>query len=325
MTVGPALHRLRRAVRQHLEGVTGLVVVACSGGPDSLALAAATAATGRAAGALVVDHGLQGESAAVASRAAQQCRSLGLDPVVVLRADVGSQGGPEAAARAARYEVLMAEAARLGAGAILLAHTQDDQAETVLLGLARGSGTRSLAGMAPVRGVLRRPLLSIPRAEVHAALAETGLEPWADPHNRDLAQRRARVRATVLPLLEAELGPGVAAALARTAELARADADALDEEAAHARRELDAAGWSVEELRGLPRAVRTRVLLAAAREAGCAPGDLTAAHVAEVDRLITDWHGQGPLPLPGRVNAGRQCGRLYFAGESITIGVPDGA
>jgi len=325
MTVGPALHRLRRAVRQHLEGVTGLVVVACSGGPDSLALAAATAATGRAAGALVVDHGLQGESAAVAARAAQQCRSLGLDPVVVLRAHVGSQSGPEAAARAARYEVLTAAAARLGAAAILLAHTQDDQAETVLLGLARGSGTRSLAGMAPVRGVLRRPLLSIPRAEVHAALAETGLEPWADPHNRDLAQRRARVRATVLPLLEAELGPGVAAALARTAELARADADALDEEAAHARRELDAAGWPVEELRELPRAVRTRVLLAAAREAGCAPGDLTAAHVAEVDRLITDWHGQGPLPLPGRVNVGRQCGRLYFAGESITIGVPDGA
>lgn len=290
-----------------------------------MALAAAAAASGRPAGALIVDHGLQADSGAVAARAAQQCRGLGLAPVVVLRADVASAGGPEGAARAARYRVLIDEAARLNAAAVLLAHTQDDQAETVLLGLARGSGTRSLAGMAPVRGILRRPLLQIPRLQVHAALAETGLEAWADPHNADTAHLRARVRATVLPMLEAELGPGVGAALARTAQLARDDADALDAQSVAARQELDATGWAAERLLGLPRAIRTRVLLAAARDAGAPPGDLTAAHVAEVDRLVTDWHGQGPLPLPGRVIVGRQCGRLYFAGDSITIGVPDGA
>lgn len=324
-TVGPALHRLRQAVRADLADVPGPVLVACSGGPDSLALAAAVAASGHPAGAVIVDHGLQQGSAEVARRAAEQCRSLGLTPVDVLTVTVTGPGGPEGAARAARYAALDEAAVRTGAAAVLLAHTRDDQAETVLLGLARGSGTRSLSGMPRRRGIWRRPLLSLTRSDVHAALSEVGLEPWTDPHNTDPSFLRARVRERVIPVLEAELGPGIVAALARSAELARVDADALDEQAAAAMVELDRVGWSTDILGGLDRAVRSRVLRRGAHAAGSPPGDLTSAHVAQIDRLITDWHGQGPLPLPGHVIVGRRYGRLFFAGGSVTIGAADGA
>ena len=207
----------------------GLVLVALSGGPDSLALAAATAfeARGRA-GAVIVDHGLQDGSAATAERAAEQARALGLDPVRVVRVQVGTDGGPEAAARTARYEALDAVAGELGAAAVLLGHTLDDQAETVLLGLARGSGAASLQGMAPEAGLYRRPLLGIRRQTTVQACADAGLEPWDDPQNADPGFTRVRVRQTVMPLLETELGPGVAEALARTAEQLREDSEALD-------------------------------------------------------------------------------------------------
>ncbi|MEN1976940.1 tRNA lysidine(34) synthetase TilS, partial [Cellulomonas olei] len=236
----PAVAATRSAVAASVADLPdgARVLVACSGGPDSLALAAATAfvatAGGRGrlrAGAVVVDHGLQPGSADVASRAAAACRRLGLDPVEVVAVDVTGPGGPEAAARAARTGALESAAGRLGAAAVLLGHTRDDQAEGVLLGLARGSGARSLAGMAPVRGLLRRPLLAVTRAQTVAACAALGLDPWHDPTNAGAAPgdpRRSRVRAHVMPVLERELGPGVAAALARSAELLREDADALD-------------------------------------------------------------------------------------------------
>jgi tRNA(Ile)-lysidine synthase len=151
----PAIADLRRAVRAALPA-EGLVLVALSGGPDSLALAAATAfeAAGRA-GAVIVDHGLQAGSAAIAEAAAEQARSLQLDPVIVVAVTVGADGGPEAAARAARYRALSEAAASLGASAVLLGHTLDDQAETVLLGLARGSGATSLQGMRACRAWTR--------------------------------------------------------------------------------------------------------------------------------------------------------------------------
>ena len=319
----PEVAAVRRAVRAALAdlGPGDLVLVACSGGADSVALAAALAfevasprGTGVRAGGLTVDHRLQDGSADRAEKVAADLAARGLDPVEVLTVDpaTATGHGPEAAARDARYAALDAASDRLGAAAVLLGHTRDDQAETVLLGLSRGSGARSLAGMAPVRGRYRRPLLDLPRATVRAAAA--GLATWEDPHNADPAYARSRVRHDALPVLERTLGPGVAAALARTAAHLRADADALDGWAARALAEaLRDGGLDTAALAALPTAVRTRALRAAALAAGAPASDLSAAHVEAVDRLVTDWHGQGPLQLPGGVTARRTCGTLTLA------------
>ncbi|WP_028046184.1 tRNA lysidine(34) synthetase TilS [Cellulomonas sp. URHE0023] len=317
----PAVAAIRSAVAAALAdvGPGELVLVACSGGPDSLALAAGAAFVGRTAGwrvgAVVVDHGLQDGSAEIAASAAATCVELGLDPVEVVRVDVGGTGGPEAAARAARYTALEAS----DATAILLGHTLDDQAETVLLGLARGSGARALAGMPAVRGRFRRPLLGLRRADTEAACAAQGLTPWQDPTNDGAhadARLRSRVRSEVLPTLERVLGPGVAQSLARTAAQLREDADVLDALADQLVTELthdlthDAAGLDVDVLANAPDAVRRRALRMALVAAGSPAGALTRAHVLAVDALVTDWHGQGPVALPGRVAARRAYGRL---------------
>jgi tRNA(Ile)-lysidine synthase len=320
----PAVARTREAVRGMLtelpSGTT--VLVACSGGTDSLALAAATAfeasKLGLQAGAVIVDHGLQAESAQVAETAAEQCRSLGLDPVVVRAVEVGSEGGPEGAARTARYDALRDAADELGADVVLLAHTRDDQAETVLLGLGRGSGARSLAGMAPVAGLLRRPFLEIPRATTAAACIASKLRPWHDPHNDDPQYTRVRVRHEVLPVLEQALGPGVIEALARTAGLLRADADALDMLAADLaetalRRTDDDVLCDIGMVEAEPDAVRTRVLRQAALEAGCRATDLTAGHIAAVDALVTEWRGQRWIDLPQGIRAARRGGFIVLS------------
>ncbi|MCU1672537.1 MAG: tRNA lysidine(34) synthetase TilS, partial [Frankiales bacterium] len=250
------------------------------------------------------DNGLQDGSAAVAARAAGQCRSLGLEPVEVLTAGDGAagtgDGGPEARARATRYALLESAAARLGAAAVLLGHTLDDQAETVLLGLARGSGTRALAGMAAARGVFRRPLLGLTRDLTAKACAEAGLVPWSDPHNADPRFARVRVRARVLPVLEQELGPGVAEALARTAAQLREDADALDA--------LTPDTADCAELAALPAALRSRALKRWAERA-CGRA-VSAAHVAALRTLVEDWRGQGPVDLPGGTRVSRTAGVL---------------
>ncbi len=319
MGPSPAVATVRLAVRRGLSDLEpgDVVLVAASGGADSLALAAATAfeapRLGLRAGAVTVDHDLQVGSGERARKVATVLAELGLAPVDVRAVQVGSGGGPEAAARAARYQALDAAADEHGAAVVLLAHTRDDQAETVLLGLARGSGTRSLAGMAAVTGRYRRPLLGLDRATVRAAA--DGLPVWEDPHNSDPAFARVRVREAALPALEAALGPGVAAALARTAALSRSDADALDALAGRAATEVTAADGSLDVagLDGLPRAVRSRVVRDAALAAGSPASDLRAEHVEAVDALVTDWHGQGPLQLPGGVTVSRRCGRLLLA------------
>jgi tRNA(Ile)-lysidine synthase len=313
----PAIADVRRAVRAVLPD-RGPVLVALSGGPDSLALAAAVAfeapRAGIAAGAVVVDHGLQPGSDAVAARAAEQAAALGLDPVRVVRVAVDGEGGPEAAARDARYAALERVAREEGATAVLLGHTLDDQAETVLLGLARGSGAASLQGMAPVSGLWRRPLLGIRRSATEAACADAGLAPWHDPHNDDSAYTRVRVRRTVLPVLEAELGPGVAEALARTAEQLREDAAALDafaEEVAEDLADHAEAGLSlpVPALAANPAALRQRLVrLAVQSEFGVA---LSRSQTLEVCRLVTDWHGQAGVDLPG-VRVVRRGANLHF-------------
>jgi tRNA(Ile)-lysidine synthase len=323
MGPGPAVAEVRNAVRESLSGLAAgdLVLVACSGGADSLALAAAAAFAaprrGLRAGGVTVDHGLQPGSAVRATQAAALLAKLGLDPVQAVTVTVPPGAGPEAAARAARYRALDAASAELGAAAVLLGHTLDDQAETVLLGLARGSGGRSLAGMPARRGRYRRPLLAVRRATTAAACAELGLTPWQDPHNADPRYTRARVRHQALPALEAALGPGVAEALARTAGQLRADHEYLDElafaESVQVRGNCsDPAGLPVGWLLALPAPIRTRVLRDAAIMAGCPHGALTARHVDQVAALVTAWHGQRWVDLPGGVRARRRDGNVWF-------------
>ncbi|MFF2523968.1 tRNA lysidine(34) synthetase TilS [Streptomyces liangshanensis] len=298
-----------------------LVLVACSGGADSMALASALAFEAPKlsvrAGAVTVDHGLQDGSDLRAAEVVARLGGMRLDPVESVAVTVGREGGPEAAARDARYAALDAAAERHGAAAVLLGHTRDDQAETVLLGLARGSGTRSLSGMAAVSGAAgryRRPFLQVDRQTARKACLVQSIPVWDDPHNTDPAYTRSRLRHEGLPALEKALGKGVVEALARTARLSRDDADALDAWAADAERSVrDAAGLlECAKLYALPPAVRRRVLRTAVIGAGAPAGSLFARHIEEVDRLITGWRGQGAINLPGRVEARRQGGRLVI-------------
>lgn len=297
------------------------MVVGLSGGADSLALAAATAFEAPKLDlrvvAVTVDHGLQQGSADAAASAAAQAERLGLEAWVV-RVEVGADGGPEAAARAARYRALRDAARDLGATAVLVGHTLDDQAETVLLGLARGSGGGSLQGMAAesdLDGVaLLRPLLDVRRETTRVACAAEDLAPWDDPHNLDPRYARVRVRTAVLPVLEAELGPGIAEALARTATQLREDAEAFDEmidETIEDIVEHAEAGISVSvaALAANPAALRHRIIRHVV--ASEFHQSLTRTQTLEVARLVTDWTGQGPIDLPG-CRARRVGGRIEF-------------
>ncbi|QCB98803.1 tRNA lysidine(34) synthetase TilS [Arthrobacter sp. PAMC25564] len=312
------------------------VLVACSGGPDSLALAAVAAYFARrghvdgrpvSVGAVVVDHQLQPGSAAVAATTARVLRELGLAPVAVRAVEVAATGmGPEAAARDARHAALEGIADETGAGAILLGHTLDDQAEQVLLGLARGSGTRSLAGMRPARGRLLRPFLGLRRDQTLEICAVEGLDPWHDPSNADPAFARSRTRVEVLPLLEKKLGPGVAESLARTAAILQLDADFLEDVAndTFARlREQSGAEISLPEdaLRELAPAVRFRVIAKAAAAVGGQQPSYQRLLAAEA--LLRRQGSAGPVELPGGVSVYRlSLARLLTAGQSDAAGVP---
>lgn len=291
--------------------------VALSGGADSLALMAIAAGV-RPTTALIVDHQLQPASAAVAENARCQALSLGCVAAQVLRVDVGTAGGPEAAARTARYRAL--EAARDGAP-VLLGHTLDDQAETVLLGLGRGSGPRSIAGMRTCDPPWYRPLLSVRRAVTRAACAELGVTPWQDPHNTDRRFTRVRLREELLPLLEDILGGGVAEALARTAGALRADADTLDGLADSAM--LDLRGDGTLETAGLavlPEALRLRVIRRWLLDGGAS--GLTDKQIRGVDALVTEWRGQGGVAVGSplrerRLIASRRDGLLTLHTEPV--------
>lgn len=291
--------------------------MALSGGPDSLALTAVCAGM-RATTALIVDHGLQAGSAAVADTARRHAIALGCVEARVLRIEVGKQGGPEAAARAARYTALREASAD---APVLLGHTLDDQAETVLLGLGRGSGARSLAGMRSHQPPWCRPLLGVRRAVTHAACDELGLHPWRDPHNADRRYTRARLRLDVLPLLEDVLGGGVAEALARTASALREDCDALDD---LANAELETAivsqGLDVCSLTDLPDALRRRVIRGWLLAGGAT--NLTDNQIRRVDELVTNWHGQGGVAVGSelrsqRLVAARRDARLRLHREPV--------
>ncbi|MFT3873935.1 MAG: tRNA lysidine(34) synthetase TilS [Nocardioides sp.] len=322
MALHPTVAAVRREVRRSLADLDpgAVVLVACSGGADSLALVAATVAE-RADSAwrvvgVTVDHGLQEGSTAQAARVVDQMAALGVDETVTATVRVEAGGlGVEAAARQARYAVLEELAQRFEADAVLLGHTRDDQAETVLLGLTRGSGGRALAGMRRGFGPFRRPLLEVSRTDTETACAVQGIEAWQDPHNDDPRFTRSRVRHTVLPMLEDELGPGVTEALARTADQLRVDMDHLDDLADLALADLALAALTdpapIAELAVLPTAVRRRVLRLLALRAGAPAADLFHTHVLAVDALVVDWRGQRWIDLPGHLRAVRRDGMLH--------------
>ena len=311
----PSVAATRVAVRRDLADVPpgSTVVVACSGGADSLALAAATVHEARAGGWRVVgatvDHQLQEGSAAQAARVVEQLAALGVDETLTARVTVAWEPGgegPEGAARRARYAVLEQVAEHSRAAVVLLGHTRDDQAETVLLGLARGSGARSLAGMRRAFDVYRRPFLDLSRDDTVTACQVLGLDAWDDPHNSDPGYARVRVRRSVLPVLEEHLGPGVAAALARTAQQLRADADLLDDLADEQYAALlDDSGLPVDTLAALPTALRTRLLRRLALDAGAPPAELFHEHVLALDALVTAWRGQKWIDVPGHLRGVR--------------------
>lgn len=319
-----AVAAVRKAVREFLRTIPergwDSLCVAVSGGADSLALAEAAAYTCRdlRVTALVVDHRLQAGSDGVADKAAATARELGVHDARVLPVSVSGPGGPEAAARNARYTALREASA---GDPVLLGHTRDDQAETVLLGLGRGSGPRSIAGMRRYDPPWGRPLLGLPRTTTRAACDELGITPWQDPHNTDSRYRRVRIRDEALPMLEEVLGGGVAGALARTAAQLREDVDVLDdlgEKLLAAAR--DEAGETAQETRGgapelsvpvlatAPAALRRRALRGWLLAAGVR--ELTDAHLRSVDALVADWRGQGGVWLPGDFEASRARGKL---------------
>ena len=316
-----AIVAIRNAVKLHLSRLEAgdKVLVAVSGGADSLALAAAILkeATEYAITpiAVTIDHQLQSGSGDQAEKVQRQLKEMGYGKVICKKVVVTTESGLEAGARDARYQALSSCAEEEKATKVFLGHTRDDQAETVLLGLARGSGTRSLSGMAIENGIYIRPLLHITRAETVAACKEVGVEPWNDPHNLNSDFSRVRVRTEILPVMEEKLGPGIAAALSRSASLFRDDADALDAIANDEIAELDLGNLDCEHLSTLARAIRSRILRAAIYAAGAPSGSITADHLAAVEALVTSWHGQGALSLPGGVKVERISGRLSLLAQ----------
>ncbi|MEY3430663.1 MAG: hypothetical protein RJB30_595 [Actinomycetota bacterium] len=319
MAEATPLYRVRLAVREEIGDLAAgdTVLVAASGGADSSALAAALLLETKDLAikpvAVIVDHALQPNSADVAQEAKRQLSKIGYVNIEIRRINFEITDGVEASARRARYAALNEIATALDARAIFLGHTKDDQAETVLLGLARGSGTRSLAGMARRIDKYRRPLLGITRADTESACEEIGMKFWRDPHNQSMEFARVRVREKVLPMMETEIGPGIADALVRSAKLLRDDADALDDWAEEVIDELDPTELDIATLIDLPKAIRTRVIRRAIYLAGAPAGSLSAEHIEPVEALVTAWKGQGAVSLPGGVTATRISGRLSLS------------
>ena len=316
VSTNPATVAIRSAVRECLSSCSAgdTVLVAVSGGADSLALAAALVPETKKLlinlVGVTIDHQLQKSSGEQATKVIAQLSELGIAESEIVKVNVEIIDGLEASARRARYAALDTAAEKHNAKLIFLGHTLNDQAESVLLGLARGSGARSLSGMARCTEKYCRPLLEITRSETLAACAENKLTPWIDPHNSDSQFARVRVRTDALPKLEESIGPGITEALARSANLLRDDADALDGWATQVAADLDLADLEITQLADLPKAVRTRVLRKAIYAAGAPTGSINADHVACVEAFVTSWHGQGACSLPGGVKVSRISGRL---------------
>jgi tRNA(Ile)-lysidine synthase len=288
--------------------------VGCSGGADSLALVycAYQEANNYSVDLIpvVVDHGLQAGSDLTAAQVVRELERIGLTDIFTIRAQVEMNDGLEASARRARYRAFDQAIDTYNPKFFLLGHTINDQAETVLLGIARGSGTKSLSGMPAENGIYLRPLLSLTREITVAACNEAGLNIWNDPHNSDQRFTRVRVRENILPMMEQELGPGITQALARSAKILREDAQALDQWATEIFSQIDPTSIEIELLAGLPVAVRARVIRLAIYAQGAPLGSISADHLAPIEALVTGWKGQGPSSLPSGVKVARISGRL---------------
>jgi len=287
------------------------VLVAASGGPDSTALLAALTAL-RDAGALAsvhachVDHQLRASSVEDGAHCAELCSRLGV-PLERAQVKVSGASGVQAAARRARYAALRTAAARCGADRIATGHTVGDQAETLAHRLLRGAGARGLAGIPPRRGAVIRPLIDRSRREVLAYLRERGLTWRDDPTNASPRFLRNRIRAELVPVLEA-LAPGAVRRMARAADLLRDDDTALERLAAGVA-PAGARRIDVAALRGVPLAVRRRVVRRLWRAATGSRRGLGADHVEAVLRLV---RAKGPrrLALGGGVEARARYGAL---------------
>jgi len=318
-TKTPALLELRKAVRTWFKKLepNSKVCIGVSGGADSLALAAASKLESANFPidliAVIVDHGLQDNSEETAQFAKQQLTKLGFQDIFIGRANVQITDGLEASARRARYKVFQQAIETFSPVAFMLGHTKNDQAEGVLLGLARGSGTKSLSGMQEVSGIFIRPLLGIDRLTTEIACQEANINFWVDPHNSNLDFTRVRVRENILPLLESEIGPGITDALARSAKILREDASALDEWAERVFAQVDPFDIEILTLEELPVAIRSRVLRLAIYAAGAPTGSISAAHLEPIEAFVSDWRGQGHTSLPGGVKVCRISGRLSLS------------
>jgi tRNA(Ile)-lysidine synthase len=314
-----AIVSIRNAVRPHLAELEpgDRFIVAVSGGADSLALAHAlfTESVPLALNpiAVTVDHQLQDNSGVQAEKVLQQLKEIGYGQVDIQKVVVASDSNIEAHARDVRYQALDKSAQESQAKKIFLGHTFNDQAETVLLGLARGSGTRSLSGMSENSGLYVRPLLSITREETERACRELSLDYWSDPHNFNTEFTRVRVRREVIPFLEEHLDAGISKALVRTAALLSEDGEALDQWAAKELLALDPSSLDCDYLNSLPKAIRTRILRSSAQSAGATPGSLTFEQISAMEAMISAWKGQGALSLAGGVKVERISGRLSLS------------
>jgi tRNA(Ile)-lysidine synthase len=309
------------------------VIVGLSGGPDSVALADALAEAGAEGAFRVVaghiDHALRPGSREDAVFCVDLCGRLGI-PLRVGVADVRGRarrdgGGLEEAARIERYAFLRAVMREEGAAAIAVAHTRDDQAETLLMRLLRGSGSRGLSGMRPRSGDVIRPLLAVSRAEVLEHLRHRGLTWRDDPTNADLSLLRNRVRRELLPYLESRFNPKARVALARTAALLADEAtvlgglgDALYEGAS--RRERGGIVLGREALRSAPPAV-ARVAIRRAIEAA---GGLKSVAAEHVERILALTSAPAPsgrkLPLPGGREASFSFGEIRIGPRTSAAG-----
>ena len=306
--LSPAQGLIRLAVRTSLTSNTKpgqKLLIAVSGGADSLALAAACEFEAKKLGlkiaAAVIDHSLQKGSDKVAAQTAKTLAALGFEEVVVKKIAVGKAGGPEAAARTARYTALETLRQKTKSNFVVLGHTASDQAETVLLGLVRGSGSKSLSGMSEKTGVLLRPLLGIERATTEAFCKDSGIKYWSDPQNKDEKFLRVMIRKHVLPFLEKQLGGSVAASLVRTSDQLREDNSYLESQAdksfkKYAKVSGSGISFDAKAIEKLPAAILNRVIKKALDGFG---SESSRTHVLAVSDLVLSWHGQKPLALPG--------------------------
>ena len=315
----PATVELRRTLRPWLSNLPpySKALVGVSGGADSLALAIGLKLEAQNLNVdvipVVVDHGLQENSDVIAKSVVERLKGLGFAEVFSARTQVTMLDGLEASARRARYQIFNQALDTYGAGVFFLGHTENDQAESVLLGLARGSGTKSLSGMAQVNRAFIRPLLNLSREVTEEVCAENKIEYWSDPHNLNEDFTRVRVRKNILPLMESEIGPGIIKALARSARILREDSQALDALASEFLVGRLVNDLEISELAALPKAIRSRVLRLAIYSAGAPAGSISAEHLEPIEALVTDWHGQGVTSLPGGVKVTRLSGRLSLS------------